>query len=172
LSIEEAQKERMQPGSQERHRAEARLRDGYAMRDRIKRGLLANATEISGEGDRRLISNMMGYNSGEGDPNQDPGGHYWVSDLMLDFEVKVDSDDGTLILELSKGHDRFRAVFNIANGECVLQRLTGKTDDAREKSMKELARAVTSLKHKGKYHVRFANFDERLTVWVDGKLPF
>jgi len=33
-------------------------------------------------------------------------------------------------------------------------------------------RAETSLKRKGTYHVRFANFDERLTVWVDRKLPF
>src|SRR5262249_19329364 len=103
---------------------------------------------------------------------QDPMGHYWVSDLMLDFHVKVDSDEGSLVLELSKGHDRFRAVFDIASGECVLQRLTGQTDEAREKSKKELKRATTTLKHKGSYHVRLANFDERLTVWVDGKLPF
>jgi signal peptidase I len=91
---------------------------------------------------------------------------------MLDFEVKVESDDGTLVLELSKGIDRFRAVFNVADGNCILQRLTGRTDEEREKSKKELAHAETSLKHKGTYHVRFANFDERLTVWVDRKLPF
>src|SRR5262249_41388844 len=58
------------------------------------------------------------------------------------------------------------------DGNCVLQRLTGTTDVEREKSKKELAHAETSLKRKGTYHVRFANFDERLTVWVDRKLPF
>ena len=37
---------------------------------------------------------------------------------------------------------------------------------------KELDSKQTHLKGPGKYRVRFANFDERLTLWVDGELPF
>jgi signal peptidase I len=173
LRIEEDQVQRLPPNSPERARAKAELDAGKDMLNKIVRGSLFNVPQdFKEEGGRRLISNMMGYNSGEGDPNQDAGGSYWVSDLMLDLEVKVDSDDGLFVLELSKGYDRFRAVFDVAAGDCALQRLSGKTDDDRERSKKELARAGTGLKRKGTYHVRFANFDERLTVWVDGKLPF
>jgi signal peptidase I len=32
--------------------------------------------------------------------------------------------------------------------------------------------ADTSMKGKGRYKVRFANVDDRLIVWVDGRLPF
>src|SRR5262249_50801648 len=35
-----------------------------------------------------------------------------------------------------------------------------------------LAEAPTSLKKPGAYHLRFANVDRRLTLWVDGSLPF
>jgi len=35
-----------------------------------------------------------------------------------------------------------------------------------------LAEKDTKLKGTGTHHVRFANFDEQLTVWVDSQLPF
>ena len=41
-------------------------------------------------------------------------------------------------------------------------------DDAGE----ELARKPTHLKKAGTYHVRFANIDDRLVLWVDRSMPF
>src|SRR5262249_37482702 len=81
--------------------------------------------------------------------------------------------DGEFILDLAKGVDRFQARFNVATGNCKLVRLTGAA--AAEKGPTESAvldDKETKLKGPGSYHGRFANFDERLTVWVDGRLPF
>src|SRR4029077_9120198 len=58
---------------------------------------------------RRLITNEMGYNSGEGDFNQDVTGEHWVGDLMLDCTVEVTQAEGEFVLDLAKGPDRFQA---------------------------------------------------------------
>jgi signal peptidase I len=135
------------------------------------REALFNTRNFTSQNGSRLIDNSMGYNSGFdwGDPrtNVNTLGAYWVSDLMLDLEVKVDSDDGEFVLELSKGIDRFRADFNVATGECTLIRLSGFKDAEREQHQQILDKKPCELKSRGRYHVRFANFDERLTVWVE-----
>jgi signal peptidase I len=141
--------------------------------------VLFNVHNFTSQNSSRLIDNSMGYNSDLHEPPMSPSGFYWVSDLMLETDVKVDSDEGEFALELSKGMDRFRASFDIASGECTLLRLTGLSDADREAKQKVLDRKPCKLKGKGTYHVRFANFDERLTVWVSStgwlsraELPF
>jgi signal peptidase I len=112
-----------------------------------------------------LIKDVLGYNNGISDRPRH-GGLEWVGDLLLSCDVTVEQADGELVLELSKGVDRFQAVWQLAGGTCTLFRLH--KDGRRE----EMSRKETTLKGPGKHHVRFANFDQRLTVWVDGKLPF
>lgn len=113
-----------------------------------------------------LITDVMGYNTWEErrgnhlSPGQD-----WVGDLMLECEVQVEQAQGDLILELSKGVDRFQARWDLPSGMCTLVRLT----DGRETKLES---KETMLKKPGKYRLRFADFDERLTVWVDSALPF
>ena len=114
---------------------------------------------------RQLISDQMGYNSGDGD-----SGSHWVGDLMLDCHVKVTNPQGELVFELAKGIDRFQARFDLGKGDCTLVRLTGKLGN--DPSRTVLGTKPCKLKQAGNYHVRFANFDERLTVWVDRQLPF
>lgn len=137
---------------------------------------LVNVPEYPQADDRCLITNLLGYNTGVGDPNQELLGLgarlYWASDLMLDLELKVESDRGQLALELSKGIDRFQAIFDVATGECTLIRQTGTSEDDRQRHRRELARRPTKIKGPGTYRVRLANFDSRLTVWVDRSLPF
>lgn len=115
---------------------------------------------------RRLITNALGYNSGTGDHNQEPVGRFWVGDLMIECDFKVTTAAGEFVLELSKGYDRFQARFDLTTGKCKLVRRNSNRDET------VLAEAETALKKPGSYKLRFANFDERLTVWVDGKLPF
>jgi signal peptidase I len=43
---------------------------------------------------------------------------------------------------------------------------------ATEARLVELASRKTELCKPGSYKIRFANFDERLTLWVDDTLPF
>ncbi|MFL5245925.1 MAG: S26 family signal peptidase [Gemmataceae bacterium] len=117
-------------------------------------------------GKRQLITDFMGYNSGTlHDLRRDPPGQNWVSDLILECEVNVDQSSGDLVLELSKGPDRFQARWDLATGYCALVRVK---NDGKEE---QLDKHPTNLK-KGNYRLRFANVDDRLVVWVDNKLPF
>ena len=126
---------------------------------------------------KELISDFMGYNTAETpedlhqrkmreedkQPVESP--RNWVGDLMLECDVTVQSADGELTLELSKGVDRFQARWNLATGQCTLYRIN-------RNGTQQLDSRETSLKKPGTYRVRFADFDERLTVWVDHSLPF
>jgi signal peptidase I len=111
-------------------------------------------------GKRALIQDFMGYNS-DGASNA----LNWASDLILECEAVVDRAEGELELELSKGVDRFRARWDLASGVCTLYRVT----DGREHKLES---RPTSMKKKGSYRLRFADVDEKLTVWVDNELPF
>jgi signal peptidase I len=112
-----------------------------------------------------LITDIMGYNSYEPETGRRPTPQNWVGDLMLECDVNVTAPGGEFVLELSRGVDRFQARWDLSSGSCTLVRLT----DGKEE---KLDTQQTSLKKPGKYHVRFANFDERLTVWVNDSLPF
>jgi signal peptidase I len=106
-----------------------------------------------------LITDFMSYNTGNVSPTVE--GNRWVGDLVLECEVQVETAAGELVLELSRGPDRFQARWQLQTGVCTLLR-----------NGKELDSAQTSLKDRGTYRLRFANVDKRLTVWVDGSLPF
>jgi signal peptidase I len=114
-----------------------------------------------------LITDFMGYNTyephrGTGEPPEN-----WVGDLILECDVTVEKPAGELTLELSKGVDRFRARWDLESGACTLSRQT------LNKAEETLETRPTAVKQAGTtYHLRFANVDQRLTVWVDGALPF
>jgi signal peptidase I len=87
-----------------------------------------------------------------------------VGDLMLECEAEIDRAEGELVLELSRGDDRFQAVWDLSTGRCELWRIhDGKKED------QPLASTETKVK-KGTYRLRFANVDRRLTVWVDNRV--
>ena len=116
----------------------------------------------------QLITDQLGYNSFQtaGGFDSSPS-HNWVGDLMLECNVEVVGGAGELALELSKGRDRFQARWNLADGTCTLVRLP---DGGNKEEV--LDSKPSKLKGPGSYLVRFANFDSRLTVWVDRELPF
>jgi signal peptidase I len=119
-----------------------------------------------------LITDFMGYNSYEPQPGQQT--QHWVGDLMLECDVTIDKPEGQLVMELSRGVQRFRAVFDLATGECTLRQIEKHTDKQApaDDAGVELAKKPTALKKAGTYHVRFANVDDRLLLWVDKSLPF
>jgi signal peptidase I len=109
-----------------------------------------------------LITDFMGYNTWvPSQPIHSSPPQNWVGDLLIECEVDVQAAEGELVLELSKGVDRFQARWDLATGRCTLFR--GK---------EELGSAETTLRRPGQYRLRFANVDERLVVWVDSSLPF
>jgi signal peptidase I len=109
-----------------------------------------------------LITDFMGYNTWVPHP---PPAQNWVGDLMEEFDVDIAKPQGELVLELSKGVDRFQAAWDLSTGICTLKRITGGRKTV-------LASKETALKKPGKHTLRFANVDERLLVWVDKTLPF
>jgi signal peptidase I len=116
----------------------------------------------------QLITDAMGYN----DFNLHDAGRRaslsvnWVGDLMLEATVNVTQPTGEFFMELNKGSNRFQARWDLASGQCTLIRID------REGMKQELGSAPTPLRGVGKHTVRFANFDARLTVWVNRDLPF
>jgi signal peptidase I len=114
------------------------------------------------------IDNFLGYNAGRDlDPaNSIVGGRSnsmfderWVGDLILECEADLNSSS-EVVLELSKGVNRFQAKF--ANGNVTLEQ-TGRGSE----NLKKPSRPC-KVKD-GHYKIRFANVDCRLWVWVDGK---
>jgi signal peptidase I len=112
----------------------------------------------------QLITDFMSYNS------QAANTEHWVGSLMLELELKVEQGQGEFWLELAKGVDRFQARWDLSNGVCQLVRIQR---DKEERDKEELLeKKETVARGPGTYQIRFANFDERLTVWVNQSLPF
>src|SRR5262249_42367917 len=117
---------------------------------------------LRGEKEPSLITAFSPNNSGLAfAPDRDP----WVGDLILECEAEVTTAEGELVLELSKGPERFRARFDLATGTGKLTRHDGAGE-------KELASQPTAVSQPGTHRLRFANVDQRLTVWVGDDLPF
>jgi signal peptidase I len=120
------------------------------------------------EGKKTLITDFMGYNSAETNDHmgREANGSNWVGDLILECEVKVEKAEGELVLELVRAGERYRATFDLASedGRCTLSH--------GNKGYETKLESKPTRLRKGTYKVRFANVDRRLTVWVDGSLPF
>ncbi len=110
-----------------------------------------------------LITNYMAYNHMENRFQQSD--EDWVGDLMIESEVEVQDSKGQFVLQLRKGVVIAEARFNLETGKCTVVVLkNGKEISSREES--------TVVNSKGRHLVRFANFDQRLTVWVGSRLIF
>jgi signal peptidase I len=123
-----------------------------------------------------LITDYYAYNmgmkaSGSHDFHSNFVGH-WVGDLTLGLKLKVDPHGSPGAG--AGGAPRFRvqlieagiphaAVFDLSSGEVVLLR-----------GERELARATPAVNvGDGRDHaIEFANVDDRLTLWIDGKTIF
>jgi signal peptidase I len=101
------------------------------------------------------VDNLLGYNTSR---PTGPAESLWVGDLHLECEAEI-AAGSEVVLELSKGANRFRAAFG--NGRVTLSRVGPKGDQfgtpSRPCKVKE-----------GTFKLRFANVDSRLWVWVDG----
>jgi len=118
------------------------------------------------QGKPSLITDFTDYNTSR-QQYPAPTGKSWVGDLLLECTVEVAKNQGELVLELSKGTDRFQAAWDLASGTCTLWR-RGLADGKPVK----LASKPTAITKAGRYRLRLAKVDERLTVWVEGQLPF
>lgn len=117
----------------------------------------------------QLISDFAPYNTNRDRTSfrQHPGpeienlGLHWVGDLALECEVEVESSGGGLVLELVEGGWRMQCHWELASGETLL-RIDGLSDFQ--------PRAKTPVRGPGRYRLLFANIDDQLLLWVNGRL--
>jgi signal peptidase I len=173
----------LQPVIDQRYRTEEAFQDAllerlYHLGDeatQYKTQILNAAPTPTGEELRpELITDFMGYNTWQPYRGRhDIPAQNWVGDLMLECDVEIQQAQGELVLELSKGVDRFRVRWDLQNGQCTLSRVPQTGEESAKQAKEELLeQADTGLKKPGAYRLRFANVDDRLTVWVDNNLPF
>ncbi len=84
----------------------------------------------------------------------------WVGDLAVQFEVNAESDRGEIIVALVKGGHQFSCRFNMATGAAVLQ----------VPGVDGFHPSADAFRGPGKHRVRFANVDQQLLLWIDGRL--
>lgn len=112
----------------------------------------------------QLITDFYAFNTGilrqeRGADTQSLGMH-WVGDLLLECQLDVKSDTGTILLDLVKGGRHFGCQIDVASGKARL-------------SIDGLPTwqptADTPVRGSGTHEVTFANADRQLVLWVDGK---
>lgn len=88
-------------------------------------------------------------------------GMHWVGDLIVDCELEVNGDAGTVLLDLVKGGRHFGCAIDVASGGAQLS-IEGRSDWQ--------PTAPTPIRGRGTHRVTFANADRELRLWVDGKI--
>ncbi|MGI6420083.1 MAG: S26 family signal peptidase [Thermoguttaceae bacterium] len=117
--------------------------------------------------ERQLISDFTAYNTKIESLRPDlllpmsGRGVHWVGDLVLECRLDIKSDRGELVFELVKGGRRFQCRCDVATGEASLL-IDGDPGFGSPK-------ARTSLKGPGEHSLRFANVDDELRLWIDGR---
>lgn len=138
--------------------------DGPAWLD--YRHFLRDVTDAAGMPTPSLITDFESYNTGLGPKdNIDPANlamqQNWVGDLMIDCSVGVPAMQGMVWFELVEGLRIYRCELNLKEQTIKLYQ-----NDV------ELQSAPSPIGKPGQWNVRFANFDDRLAVWVEGEPVF
>jgi signal peptidase I len=87
---------------------------------------------------------------------------HWVGDLTLSCRLTVREPAGSLRLELIKAGTANRCEIDLASGAATLFHGADSVGPP----------ASTGIARSGTYELVFANVDDRLTLWVNGELPF
>lgn len=119
-----------------------------------------------------LITDFCGYNafSSPHIPSEDPG-LYWVGDLTVNchIDVKEHQPDGEVVLDLNQGARSYRCHLELATGRATLA--YAEPHDATDLGEEhKLASTTTPFVGPGSHDVSFANVDNRLCLWIDGRL--
>ncbi len=100
-------------------------------------------------------------------------GLHWVGDLSTEFEVDVQSNQGSVYLDAVEFGIHFTCEFDLASGKASLRATDqGKplnvfADDA---SAELVVPTSTGGIRGGRHRLRIANIDDQIMVWVDGSL--
>jgi signal peptidase I len=115
----------------------------------------------------QLITDFYAYNTNMSRDRarfgmeDDVMGTHLVGDLAVDCRVEIQGSEGEAVLQLVEGGIVFECRIDVATGTASFQIPGG---------AKESAQAQSSLRGPGKYRLRFANVDDQLLLWVNGKV--
>jgi signal peptidase I len=100
--------------------------------------------------------------------NRDNGSK-WVGDLTVHGTLEVLAAEGFVTFELVEGARRYRCQFDLASGQGQFsyQHEQSRDEDPFLPAGEKFDARMNST---GKYDVTFANVDDRLCAWVDGRL--
>jgi len=123
----------------------------------------------------QLIMDYYPYNDSNatlerfsGEPSPSQVGTAWVGDLAIEADVTVNGEDGQLLLMLVEGGIVFRCRIDIATGEATLTIDDGNVPfESNGAETAKQAIAKTKLRGSGSYHLRFANVDDKLFLWIN-----
>lgn len=97
-------------------------------------------------------------------------GFHWVGDLVFEGDVDVGSDEGELLLRLTKGGIAYICRIDIASGTATLsmdggsEEFVGKDGVATDGSVGQ-----TEINGRGTYSIRYSNVDADIRLWVNGE---
>jgi signal peptidase I len=121
----------------------------------------------------QLITDYYEYNDSDTRAEDAPG-LYWVGDLAVECDVDVKQAVGELLLDLVEGGTHFTCRIALDTGRATLAMQGGAGVFVTESNSPAAQRtAQTPLREAGSYRLQFANVDNQILLWVDGKLiPF
>lgn len=115
-------------------------------------------------------ANRFGFTSNR--PLENDGIH-WTGDLAAEFEIKTERDTQSLALLLVEAGVEHACRIDLKTGEATITvSLNGNPIDAFEQgggALANKATAATRVRAGGKHRLRFANVDDTLVLWVDGR---
>lgn len=124
----------------------------------------------------RLIDDYYAYNdfvlarAGYGAPPAEP--MHWVGDLAVECSVEILGGQGALLLDLVEGGAHYVCRIDVATGVATLSIQNGEAgfQNADGKGVTPQRTGKTSIRGSGTHHLRLANVDDQLTLWVDDRV--
>jgi len=84
----------------------------------------------------------------------------WVGDLIVEFDLHASEAKGEILVDLVKGGHHFLCRLNLADGAAALT-IPGAG---------RFHASAAGIRGPGEHRVRFANVDQQLLLWIDGRL--
>ena len=116
--------------------------------------MAAAGESLAGRAVPRLIDDFQSYNTL-------PVPRHWVGDLAVALTVENRGPGGTLTLDLVEAGKPHRCVIDLVSGEARLLIAGMNPDDA--------PKARTRVRGRGRWTIVFANVDDELSLFVDGR---
>lgn len=91
-------------------------------------------------------------------------GMHWVGDLGVCATIQTPSNSGTVLLQTVEGGVAFTCSIDIATGKATI---SASGEDIIK--FEQLPTADTGIRGPGNWKIQFANADDKLFLWVDGK---